>query len=152
TMAMMIHPLHTWTWSSRIASQIPKTSVPRPPARTTVVPTFVIGPIATVAPGVSTLRDATMRYQKRAIDPASAKALRRWSARSQLVKVTARVMERQPMDPAMPMQTRTDGSGDHQGQRQSPLVDTTARHLRLLTETIAAVNSSLDLQEVLDLV
>ena len=56
------------------------------------------------------------------------------------------------MDPAMPMQTRTDGSGDHQGQRQSPLVDTTARHLRLLTETIAAVNSSLDLQEVLDLV
>jgi two-component sensor histidine kinase/putative methionine-R-sulfoxide reductase with GAF domain len=32
------------------------------------------------------------------------------------------------------------------------LVDTTARHLRLLTETIAAVNSSLDLQEVLELV
>jgi two-component system, sensor histidine kinase PdtaS len=31
-------------------------------------------------------------------------------------------------------------------------VDTTARHLRLLTETIAAVNSSLDLQEVLELV
>jgi len=32
------------------------------------------------------------------------------------------------------------------------LVDATARHLRLLTETIAAVNSSLDLQEVLELV
>src|SRR3970040_1231900 len=32
------------------------------------------------------------------------------------------------------------------------LVDVTGRHLRLLTETIAAVNSSLDLQEVLDLV
>jgi len=32
------------------------------------------------------------------------------------------------------------------------LVDTTARHLRLLTDTIAAVNSSLDLQEVLELV
>jgi signal transduction protein with GAF and PtsI domain len=31
-------------------------------------------------------------------------------------------------------------------------VDTTARHLRLLTKTIAAVNSSLDLQEVLELV
>ena len=31
-------------------------------------------------------------------------------------------------------------------------VDPTARHLRLLTETIAAVNSSLDLQEVLELV
>jgi two-component system, sensor histidine kinase PdtaS len=31
-------------------------------------------------------------------------------------------------------------------------VDTTARHLRLLTDTIAAVNSSLDLQEVLELV
>jgi two-component sensor histidine kinase len=31
-------------------------------------------------------------------------------------------------------------------------VDQTARHLRLLTETIAAVNSSLDLQEVLELV
>jgi len=31
-------------------------------------------------------------------------------------------------------------------------VDTTARHLRLLTETIAAVSSSLDLQEVLELV
>ena len=31
-------------------------------------------------------------------------------------------------------------------------VDSTARHLRLLTETIAAVNSSLDLQEVLELV
>jgi two-component system, sensor histidine kinase PdtaS len=31
-------------------------------------------------------------------------------------------------------------------------VDTTARHLRLLTQTIAAVNSSLDLQEVLELV
>ena len=32
------------------------------------------------------------------------------------------------------------------------LVDVTGRHLRLLTETIAAVNSSLDLQEVLELV
>jgi two-component sensor histidine kinase/putative methionine-R-sulfoxide reductase with GAF domain len=32
------------------------------------------------------------------------------------------------------------------------LVDPTGRHLRLLTETIAAVNSSLDLQEVLELV
>jgi two-component sensor histidine kinase/putative methionine-R-sulfoxide reductase with GAF domain len=32
------------------------------------------------------------------------------------------------------------------------LVDAKARHLRLLTETIAAVNSSLDLQEVLELV
>ena len=31
-------------------------------------------------------------------------------------------------------------------------VDATARHLRLLTETIDAVNSSLDLQEVLELV
>jgi len=31
-------------------------------------------------------------------------------------------------------------------------VDTTQRHLQLLTETIAAVNSSLDLEEVLDLV
>src|SRR6187200_1039502 len=31
-------------------------------------------------------------------------------------------------------------------------VETTARHLRLLTETITAVNSSLDLQEVLELV
>ena len=31
-------------------------------------------------------------------------------------------------------------------------MDQTARHLRLLTETIAAVNSSLDLQEVLELV
>ena len=31
-------------------------------------------------------------------------------------------------------------------------VDATGRHLRLLTETIAAVNSSLDLQEVLELV
>jgi len=31
-------------------------------------------------------------------------------------------------------------------------VDDTARHLRLLTETIAAVNSSLDLEEVLSLV
>jgi two-component system, sensor histidine kinase PdtaS len=32
------------------------------------------------------------------------------------------------------------------------VVDATARHLRLLTETIATVNSSLDLQEVLELV
>jgi two-component sensor histidine kinase/putative methionine-R-sulfoxide reductase with GAF domain len=31
-------------------------------------------------------------------------------------------------------------------------MDVTARHLRLLTETIAAINSSLDLQEVLELV
>jgi len=31
-------------------------------------------------------------------------------------------------------------------------VDTTSRHLRLLTDTIAAVNSSLDLEEVLELV
>ena len=29
-------------------------------------------------------------------------------------------------------------------------MDATARHLRLLTETIAAVNSTLDLEEVLD--
>ena len=34
----------------------------------------------------------------------------------------------------------------------NPDMDRTARHLRLLTETIAAVNSSLDLQEVLELV
>jgi two-component sensor histidine kinase/putative methionine-R-sulfoxide reductase with GAF domain len=33
-----------------------------------------------------------------------------------------------------------------------PSVDTSSRHLRLLTDTIAAVNSSLDLQEVLELV
>src|SRR5204863_1181838 len=32
------------------------------------------------------------------------------------------------------------------------LVDETGRHLRLLTETIAAVNSTLDLEEVLSLV
>ena len=31
-------------------------------------------------------------------------------------------------------------------------MDQSARHLRLLTETIAAVNSTLDLQEVLELV
>ena len=31
-------------------------------------------------------------------------------------------------------------------------MDAPARHLRLLTETIAAVNSTLDLEEVLDLV
>ena len=31
-------------------------------------------------------------------------------------------------------------------------MDATARHLRLLTETIAAVNSTLDLEEVLALV
>ena len=31
-------------------------------------------------------------------------------------------------------------------------MDETARHLRLLTETIAAVNSTLDLEEVLSLV
>src|SRR3954454_23738102 len=31
-------------------------------------------------------------------------------------------------------------------------VDQTARHLQLLTETIAAVNSTLDLEEVLELV
>jgi hypothetical protein len=31
-------------------------------------------------------------------------------------------------------------------------VEATERHLRLLTETIAAVNSTLDLQEVLELV
>jgi two-component system, sensor histidine kinase PdtaS len=36
--------------------------------------------------------------------------------------------------------------------RDNTSVDGTARHLRLLTETIAAVNSSLDLQEVLELV
>src|SRR6266851_7133566 len=33
-----------------------------------------------------------------------------------------------------------------------PLMDVRARHLRLLTETIAAVNSTLDLEEVLELV
>jgi hypothetical protein len=31
-------------------------------------------------------------------------------------------------------------------------MDQTARHLRLLTETIAAVNSTLDLDEVFDLI
>ena len=31
-------------------------------------------------------------------------------------------------------------------------MDQTARHLRLLTETIAAVNSTLDLEEVFDLI
>ena len=36
--------------------------------------------------------------------------------------------------------------------RESRVVDVSARHLRLLTETIAAVNSTLDLEEVLGLV
>ena len=39
---------------------------------------------------------------------------------------------------------------ERRGDNES--LDTTSRHLRLLTETIAAVNSSLDLQEVLELV
>src|SRR5215208_5220763 len=38
------------------------------------------------------------------------------------------------------------------GQPYNREVDETARHLRLLTETIAAVNSTLDLEEVLSLV
>src|ERR671929_1228463 len=37
-------------------------------------------------------------------------------------------------------------------QAYNRAVDASARHLRLLTETIAAVNSSLDLEEVLGLV
>ena len=50
-----------------------------------------------------------------------------------------------------------DATGKRTASRMRPCrtmtsVDTTARHLRLLTETIAAVNSSLDLQEVLELV
>jgi two-component system, sensor histidine kinase PdtaS len=43
-------------------------------------------------------------------------------------------------------------SDDTRSSDHNALVDAPARHLRLLTETIAAVNSSLDLQEVLELV
>src|ERR687892_838026 len=47
--------------------------------------------------------------------------------------------------------SRGDPTAADSGTTMS-LVDATARHLRLLTDTIAAVNSSLDLQEVLELV
>ena len=67
--------------------------------------------------------------QKRTIPATNANALSTCSARIQSSKLTP------TLDP-MTM----DG------------VESTARHLRLLTETIAAVNSSLDLQEVLELV
>src|ERR687883_433658 len=48
------------------------------------------------------------------------------------------------------MVARRDIGG--RAQAYNRVVDASARHLRLLTETIAAVNSSLDLEEVLDLV
>jgi len=63
---------------------------------TTLVATRAAGTIAIVGPGVSTFRDLTMRYEKRTIEPASANALNRWSARSTLLKVVAIVIERQP--------------------------------------------------------
>ena len=78
---------------------------------------------------------ATIRIQNSTTPPTIANALSRWSARIQSSKLHGG-------DPRLP------GSE----ARQCARVDTTARHLRLLTETIAAVNSSLDLQEVLELV
>ena len=78
----MTQPLQTCTWSSRIASQIPNTSVPIPPTMTTLLDTPAAGTIAIVGPGVSTFRDLTMRYEKRTIELASANALSRWRASS----------------------------------------------------------------------
>src|SRR5262245_35673156 len=66
----------------------------------------------------------------------NANAARTCNARSQSSKVTVRSYDTKPVLVNATM------AG----------MDATARHLRLLTETIAAVNSSLDLQEVLELV
>src|SRR6185436_8647274 len=53
-----------------------------------------------------------------------------------------------PQNPAAPHPRSLIGSGRTYNRR----MDTSERHLRLLTETIEAVNSTLDLQEVLELV
>ena len=58
---------------------------------------------------------------------------------------------RSPVDQAEPIPPEAKW-GDAPGRPRIAHVDATGRHLRLLTETIAAVNSTLDLEEVLGLV
>ena len=102
--------------------------MPPAPIPAAPFPTFAMGSMRIVSSGVSARRTATISTQKRTTPATYANALRTCSARSHWSKLT---------------------SGDPMTMSS---VDATARHLRLLTETIAAVNSSLDLQEVLELV
>jgi len=74
-----------------------------------------------------------MSTQNRTVPPTNANALSTCNARTQSPRFKTR-------------------SYDTARYRDNADVDATARHLRLLTDTIAAVNSSLDLQEVLELV
>src|SRR4249919_3778221 len=126
-----------------MASQIPRTIVPPAPTPTAMFPTFTTGPIRIVASGRSVRRTATMRIQNSTRPPTKAKALSKWSDKSQSSKLT-------PRGAYDLRQVRT--SSARAGPATMSAVDTTSRHLRLLTETIATVNSSLDLQEVLELV
>src|SRR6188508_679748 len=78
-----------------------------------------------------------MSAQKTIMPATYANALKRCSARIQSSKLTV---------------ARSYSTRATRPNATMPGLDATARHLRLLTETIAAVSSSLDLQEVLELV
>ena len=56
TIAAITQPSHTWYASREIASQTPKTIVPRAPTTTATLPTRPTGASAIVGPGVSMLR------------------------------------------------------------------------------------------------
>ena len=130
TIAAMIQPSQMSYPPTENASQMPKTIVPPAPIPTAALPTFATGAMRIVA-----VRRVGPPHRDDQ-DPEEDHA-RDERERAQDVERKDPVVEAHA--PADPM--TMDAS-----------VDATARHLRLLTETIAAVNSSLDLQEVLELV
>src|SRR5215218_4321179 len=74
-------------------------------------------------------------------------------SRRNAIKFNAAAIATPPTSRKTPVMWRTiSHSNVVTGQPYNREVDETARHLRLLTETIAAVNSTLDLEEVLSLV
>src|SRR5215208_1184131 len=74
-------------------------------------------------------------------------------SRRNAIKFNAAAIAPPPTRRKTPVMWRTiSHSNVVTGQPYNREVDETARHLRLLTETIAAVNSTLDLEEVLSLV
>ncbi len=74
------------------ASQIPRTIVPVAPIATLAFPIFATGPMRIVSSGVSVVRTATIRTQKRTIAATYANALSTWRARIQSSRLTPAIL------------------------------------------------------------
>src|SRR5919197_422789 len=115
-------------------SQRPKPSVIRTPIETAAIPQRVRRSSAAISLGRSLPNAARLKTPAITAPPRKRKA-----------PVMCRNSAQSYFDTAGTLRSRTDGSYNRRMEERE-------RHLRLLTETIAAVNSTLDLEEVLELV